>query len=71
MKRTISKRITVEIDLEAEAEVVCDPRYGADADGNRGVPMTFVEDVVIFNEDDILDQIREQVGNMSEWEEGE
>ena len=36
-----------EYQIKAECEYCYDAHYGADADGNRGVPMTFQEDLYI------------------------
>lgn len=37
----------VTYDYEAEVEWAFEANYGADADGHRGIPMTFMEDVVV------------------------
>jgi hypothetical protein len=35
--------------VEVEIETVTDPNYGADADGNRGMSMTFIDGVKILS----------------------
>ena len=49
-----------EVTAEVEATFINERNYGADADGNRGIPMTFLEDINLtvpitdpeWNEDD-------------------
>lgn len=49
--RTVSKEFTVEtksgktVTCEVQGSISHDPAYGSDADGRRGVPMDFFEDV--------------------------
>lgn len=68
-----------EIEYEADVKVtVChDVNYGADADGNRGVPMTFIDEVNvkelriikgnkvirIIKENDITDELNELISD--------
>lgn len=55
MTRRWDKTITVKFTYredECEADVIVkmyeDPNYGADADGNRGVSMDFVDEVIVI-----------------------
>jgi hypothetical protein len=41
-----------EYNCEVDVDVVTDPNYGADADGNRGVSMDFMEEVVFTKIED-------------------
>ena len=45
----------VPVRFERHFEIAYDSNYGADADGNRGMPMTFVEDD--YAEDIVVDGI--------------
>ena len=52
---------SIEFEIEAEYTFAHDSNYGADADGNRGVPMTFLDDYRFYiydeNGDDVTDKI--------------
>ena len=55
MARRWDKTITVKFNYrgdDCEADVIVkmyeDPNYGADADGNRGVAMDFVDEVIVI-----------------------
>lgn len=37
-----------EVETSIEVKLVYDSNYGADADGNKGFPITFIEDVFIL-----------------------
>jgi len=58
--RTMTKTIIVdynneEIEVDVTAIISFDPNYGADADGRRGVPRVFVDDMEfeIFDEKEL------------------
>lgn len=58
-------KTTIEVTVEVEVEytVQHDPKYGADADGNRGVDSWWVEDVEVVNKESILKQVELAVAN--------
>jgi len=35
------------VPIEVEADVIYESNYGADADGNRGIPAYFVEETIV------------------------
>jgi len=52
------KLATASLRIEAQIDIEFDPNYGADADGNRGMPMTFINSNILepinaylYNED--------------------
>lgn len=47
------------LEVDVEVDVYYESNYGADADGNRGMPMTFIQD---FN----IGEIHDQQGNKVE-----
>ena len=55
-----------EIDLIATCEVGEDPDYGADADGNRGVPILTRGPIVIQNMNEVMRAIEDSVDGMQE-----
>lgn len=61
----LTKTFTVEIDVECTYDVIHDPSYGSDADGNRGIPMDFIEDLN-FNEKQVLQAVEEQLLKQAE-----
>lgn len=80
---TVTLKNGRQVTAEVEALISYDPYYGADADGNRGVPMNFLEDlklshpVVTDDEDYILsneemleaDDLIMNKAELDDWEE--
>lgn len=69
----------VEYEVIGYATLIHDHNYGADADGNRGIPMDFLDDVEfelgedakkLSDEDQVeILKIAENVGNDHDWTE--
>jgi hypothetical protein len=52
---------TITLTVEVDYSVVCDPAYGADADGNRGVKSWFLDDCrfkIMSDNVDVTDEIK-------------
>lgn len=64
VKQTVNVKIELYLDVDVEATVVHDPNYGADADGNRGVGCTWVDETVVKNMDSVRAQALAQVDDM-------
>jgi len=48
------EEVEVEYKVELDVRIVYDAQYGADADGNRGMPQTFIDDYKIVHVEDSL-----------------
>jgi hypothetical protein len=60
-----------EFEVVVSAQLVHDSHYGADADGNRGVPMDFIEDVTVesvaaTDDEPISDDDKKEVEKLAE-----
>lgn len=58
-----------ELEFEATATVVHDSNYGADADGRRGVPMDFIDEVIISKDEKaaIIAHIETALADLDIW----
>lgn len=60
-----------EFSVEISAVLVHDGNYGADADGNRGMPMDFIEDVTVESVaandgEPVPDEVKKEVEALAE-----
>ena len=60
-KETVNVEVTLYLDVEVEMDCFHDAKYGADADGNRGVPMDWFDEIKILNMDEVKKQAMEQL----------
>ena len=58
---TVNVEVTLYLDVEIEMSVIQDPKYGADADGNRGTPVTWTDEIKILNMEEVKKQAIEQL----------